>query len=201
VRPILIASNNKHKVGEFEELFRESIHDLARIVTPDSLLKEKLEVEENGTSFGENAAIKAKAFFKAGYMPTFADDSGLEVDILDGAPGIHSARYAGEHGDDVANRHKLIDELKKRGLERTPARFVCVICYIDGEMPSFSKGVCEGYIITEERGEGGFGYDPIFVPDGYDKTFAELSSEIKNKISHRAIAAKKFISYLKMKLA
>lgn len=198
MRPILIASNNSHKVQEFQNLFLEHLPKQARIITPREILSEELEVEETGTSFAANAELKAKAFFKAGYMPCFADDSGLVIDALDGAPGIHSARFGGIHGDDAQNRKKVIEELRKLKLNEYKARFVCVIYYYDGKIPYLSQGTCEGKIILEERGANGFGYDPIFIPDGHDKTFAELPAETKNTISHRAKAAKMFIEYLKM---
>lgn len=198
MKPILIASGNKHKAEEFDAIFKLYAGNKYKIVTPDTIFDKLPDATENGTSFGANARIKADAFYKACYMASFADDSGLEVDALDGNPGINSARYAGTHGDDAANRKKIIDELKEKGLSESTARFVCVICYVDGAIPCFSKGICEGKVVTRESGDGGFGYDPIFIPEGYDKTFAELNSEEKNKISHRSVAARKFISYLEM---
>ncbi len=198
MKPILIASNNTHKVEEFKKMFDTHIPGKIKIVTPNQILKEPLEVDENGTSFAANAQLKAEAFLKAGYMACFADDSGLEIDALNGAPGINSARFGGEHGNDALNRAKVIEELKKLNLEKYVARFRCVIYFTDGKsLPYIASGTCDGEIILEERGENGFGYDPIFIPEGYDKTFAELPPEIKNDISHRAKASNMFVEYIK----
>lgn len=197
MRPIMIASNNAHKIKEFSDLFLEHIPKKARIIQPSDVLTKPIDVIEDGTSFVANAEKKARAFFKAGYMACFSDDSGLEIDALGGQPGIYSARFAGENATDADNRKKVIEELSKLKLNKYTARFRCVIYYIDDtNLPYIANGICEGEIILEERGENGFGYDPIFIPQGYDKTFAEISAEEKGKISHRGKAAMMFINYL-----
>ena len=146
---------------------------------------------ETGTTFEENAAIKAvSASHQIKGSHILADDSGIEVDALGGAPGVWSARFAGENADDEANRSKLLRELQNvSGPEERSARFCCVMVVArDGEVVATVRGEVEGTLTLEERGDGGFGYDPIFIPDGYDRTFAELSAEEKNSISHRARA-------------
>ena len=183
---IVFATNNKNKLAEIEE----------------------------------NAKIKAEYIYNHYGISVFADDTGLEVDALNGAPGVYSARYAGGEGhDSEANMRKLLHELEDK--ENRKARFRTVIAYISAEDPHpntdkkqdtnttnkteeaealLFEGICTGDIIKEKRGETGFGYDPIFQPTGYDKTFAELGHEIKNRISHRALAVEKFANYLKSKV-
>ena len=131
-------------------------------------------------------------------MVALADDSGLEVEALGGAPGVHSARYAGEHASDADRRNLLLFELAKVGTDNRRARFVCAIALAGdgGQVLNISEGICEGVITFSPRGTSGFGYDPLFVPDGYDQTFAELSDSIKNTISHRARALIKLRAYL-----
>ncbi len=147
------------------------------------------EIEETGKTFAENALIKARTVMLATGKPSFADDSGLAVDALDGAPGIYSARYAGENATDKQRIEKLLKELEDVPEDRRGASFICVIAYItpDGEEKIF-KGECRGKIDIAPRGENGFGYDPVFLVPEYGKTFGELSEDVKNKISHRARA-------------
>ncbi len=185
---LLLATNNQHKVEEFAQIFSELNLDI-ELLTPNSINLE-LEVEENGKSLQSNAELKAKAFYEASGIPTIADDTGLEVYSLDNQPGVHSARYAGENCDSSANRAKLINALKS--ISDTSARFRTAICYFDGKVSRFVNGICTGKIIDEERGDGGFGYDSIFIPTNYSKTFAELSSQEKNSISHRGNAVRNF---------
>jgi XTP/dITP diphosphohydrolase len=189
---IILASNNKHKYHEFSEIFKKN-NFKNDILIPNDVYLGGFDVEESGLTFEENAMIKAKAFYEAAGMPAIADDSGLEVDALDFRPGVYSARYAGEHGDDKKNRTKVLNELASLVEPLRSARFRCVICYYDGINSITVDGRVEGKIISEERGEGGFGYDPIFIPEGYDETFAEMTQEEKNKISHRARAINKFL--------
>lgn len=146
-------------------------------------------VEETGETFAENARIKAQAARAFFDLPALADDSGLEVDVLDGLPGVRSARFAGPGATDADNIAKVVGELKRRNLNASPARFVCemVLAWPDGRVID-ARGVCEGSVMTTPRGSGGFGYDPIFVPAGSSLTMAELSPEEKNKISHRGHA-------------
>lgn len=190
---ILLASNNKHKLEEFSQIF-EKVHLPISLITPSDIYLSGFDVEETGNTFEENAEIKAKAFFSAAGMPVLSDDSGLEVDCLDKLPGVLSARYAGRHGDDSANRKKILDEIHKLGTAHLTARFRCVICYFDGVNTIFANGSVEGNISLIERGSGGFGYDPIFIPDGYGQTFAEMPLDEKNRISHRGRAIQDFVS-------
>ena len=197
---ILIGTNNAHKVQEIRDMLPEY-----EIVRPKDIGLE-LDVEENGTSFEENAVIKAKAFAETSGMLTLADDSGLEVSCLDGAPGIYSARYCPKPGaDDRDRRDYLLENIKKSGAERPwKARFVCEIAIVDPEnhRTFLTTGTCEGEIIPEERGNSGFGYDPIFYYPAAGKTLAEMTEDEKNAVSHRGNAVKKAAqllqSYLKI---
>ena len=190
---IVIASANAHKVEEYRELLKDQDVELHSLADYPGFPG----VEENGKSFTENASIKAVAVCKYCDVPAFADDSGLEVMALDGRPGIYSARYA---GNDPARRAKLLKELE--GVTDRRARFVCVIAIaMNGEVIETFEGEVKGTIITEERGEGGFGYDPLFVPDGYDQTFAEMPQELKNKISHRAEAFRKAVEFIEEQMS
>lgn len=153
------------------------------------------EIPETANTFAGNALLKAKFGFEKYGKPCFSDDSGLEVDALNNEPGVYSARYAGEPKSDERNMDKLLHALE--GIENRNACFKTVLAYIDnlGEEYYF-EGKIEGKITIEKRGDEGFGYDPIFIPNGFDKTFAELSLEEKGKISHRALAVEKFIKHL-----
>ncbi len=182
---IFLATGNKHKIKEIEKIFRMDNVEILSI--NDGI--EIPEVEEDGTTFEENSKKKALEIAKFTNMITIADDSGLCVDALGGAPGVYSARYAGEHGNDLDNNKKLVKELQ--GVENRKARFVCVITLAKptGETYSF-RGEVEGDIIDVPQGTEGFGYDPHFFMKEYGKTLAEIP-EIKNKISHRARALEK----------
>ena len=159
------------------------------------------EAEENFTTFKENAIAKAQFYASATGLCTLADDSGLEVAALNGAPGVFSARYAGAHATDADRRLLLLSELAKTGDTDRRARFVAVVAIAtpNGKVLNLSEGICEGTITHAPRGTGGFGYDPLFIPDGYDQTFAELPDTIKNQISHRAralLGTRTFLSQL-----
>ena len=182
---IFLATGNKHKIKEIEKIFKMDNVEILSI--NDGI--EIPEVEEDGTTFEENSKKKALEIAKFTNMITIADDSGLCVDALNGAPGVYSARYAGEHGNDLANNKKLVKELQ--GIENRKARFVAVITLAKptGETYSF-RGEVEGEIIDNPQGTEGFGYDPHFFMKEYGKTLAEIP-EIKNKISHRARALEK----------
>ncbi len=193
---LVLASNNKHKADEYRAMFKNEHFNNLSILTPNELTDMDIEVEETGSTFEENALIKAKHIFHLTKHPCFSDDSGLEVTSLAGKPGIHSARYSGTHGNDKENRQKIISELQKLHTEDWSAQFRCVICFYDGKKEYYFEGICKGKIIDEEKGAGGFGYDPIFIPEGYDITFAEMRPDEKNKISHRAIALKTFQEFL-----
>jgi XTP/dITP diphosphohydrolase len=192
---VLLATGNSHKTREIRTLLGDAweVEDLS--AHPDWP-----EVAETGATFAENAALKAvAASLRAPGVLVLADDSGLEVDALAGAPGVYSARYAGPLADDAANRRKLLAELASRGLlgERPAARFRCHIAVArDGSWLAGFDGVVEGVILSEERGTGGFGYDSLFAPEGYEETFGELPPEVKNRLSHRGMAAEQVAKYL-----
>ena len=180
---IVIASSNKGKIKEIKEILKNYE------VIPYTDLIEPFEIEENGKSFKENAIIKAKAISEK--LPNFivlADDSGISVPILDYEPGIFSARYAGEGASDKDNLNKLINELKKRGIKKTPAFYTAAIALATPYGVFTTHGFMRGEVIDEARGNKGFGYDPMFIPKGFDKTLGELDESIKKQISHRAKA-------------
>lgn len=153
---------------------------------------------EDADTYAGNAIKKARFYARETGVPALADDSGLQVEALGGAPGVISARYAGEHANDADRRKLLLSELATTGSVNRRARFVCAIAIatVTGEVLNLSEGICEGTITFEPRGESGFGYDPLFVPDGYGQTFGELSDEVKNRISHRARALLKLRDFL-----
>lgn len=194
---ILAATSNKHKVEEFRSAF-VPIQEKIQIITLDDIPPFVMP-DETGSSFEENAMIKAKAASAFADMPAFADDSGLEVAALDGAPGIFSARYAGDKASDADRIAKLLREMEGKSSRR--ARFVCAIAlaYRGMEVKTF-RGEVNGSILLDPRGSFGFGYDPVFVPDGYDRSFGELGPEIKDKISHRANALEKIVAFIKNEL-
>lgn len=183
---IIAATKNKHKIEEIQAItgeFGMEVISRADAGIPD------IEVEEDGETFEANSEKKAREIMELCGEITIADDSGLMVDALGGAPGVISARFAGEDGNDLKNNEKLISLLADVAPEERTAKFVSVITllYPDGKK-IVARGECEGHIIYKPKGDNGFGYDPLFVPNGYDQTFAELSGAEKNHISHRAIA-------------
>lgn len=184
---IVFATNNAHKLEEVAAILGDNYEVLS--------LREigcEADIPETSDTFAGNALQKAQ-YVKQHYgYDCFADDSGLEVDVLDGAPGVYSARYSG--GGSEANMDKLLHNLT--GKINRGAQFRTVIALLIGEDTHFFEGIVRGTIIDERRGEGGFGYDPIFVPEGYDLTFAQLGSEVKNRISHRAKAVEQLADYL-----
>lgn len=187
MQQLVIASNNAGKIREISELVAEvellSLKDIGFTQ----------EIEEPFHTFEENALAKASAIYQFCGKNVFADDSGICVNALHGAPGVDSAHYSGSR-DDEQNLQKVLSEL--RGAADRSAFYKAVICLIwEGEVYYF-EGICEGTILEEKRGEGGFGYDPIFIPDGYDMTFGELPLNIKNQISHRGKAVKKMVNFL-----
>ena len=191
---ILIATRNRGKLREAQEL----LSDLPFCLRSLNEFPETGEVEETGVTFSENASLKAEAYAAQTRLWTLADDSGLEVDALGGAPGIYSARYAGAGATDAERIARLLEELRDVDEHARSARFVCAIAIADpgSNIINVSLGECEGRIAREPRGAGGFGYDPIFIPDGYDESFGQLSSEIKARISHRARALQATRSFL-----
>lgn len=182
---LLLATRNQKKKAELQQILQGMAVD---IITLEDL-PELPEVVEDGQSFEENAIKKARQTARLSGYPCLADDSGLMVDALGGMPGIYSARFAGEPADDQKNNDKLLQMMKDVAEEQRTARFVCVIalCTPSGQVQTV-KGSCEGKIAIKPSGQGGFGYDPLFIPQGYQESFACLPAEIKNTISHRARA-------------
>jgi XTP/dITP diphosphohydrolase len=186
---IIFATMNKGKIKEVEEIMRNnSSGSPIDFITLIDLLNVP-EIIEDGNTFEENAKIKSGIIFKTYGIPTMSDDSGLSVDQLDGKPGVYSARYAGENATDEENNEKLLRDLKNYS-EPHHAKFICSAVYYDGMKFLSAYGEVKGRIIKHPRGMNGFGYDPLFLPDGFNVTSAELSLEEKNKISHRAKAFK-----------
>ena len=183
---IVAASRNRHKIEEIEAITKKFGMS---IISRDEAGVPPVEIVEDGETFEENSFKKADEIMKLCGKITLADDSGLMVDYLGGAPGVYSARFAGEDGNDEKNNEKLLKLLDGVPAKGRTAKFVSVITmvYPDGTVLS-ARGECPGRIITVPTGDGGFGYDPLFVPDGYEKTFAQLTPEEKNAISHRAAA-------------
>jgi len=190
LKTIFLASGNPHKIEELKQMIQPlGIELKSTLDFPDAH-----EVEEDQPDLKGNALKKARYWFNETGIPSLADDTGLEVDVLNGAPGVYSARYAGENVTYDENVEKLLQEME--GESNRKARFRTVIAFLDGSYEHLFEGVCEGEITTQRKGEKGFGYDPVFQPAEYDQTFAELSAEEKNKISHRGLAFQKFLTYL-----
>jgi len=192
---ILIATKNVGKIKELEKLLADlpvqlrSLYDFPNAIEP----------EETGATFAENARLKANSYALQTGLRAVADDSGLEVEALNGAPGVYSARYAGVDATDAERIEKLLKEINETSASIRRARFVCAmaIARATGEIEFVAEGICDGKIAQMVRGAGGFGYDPIFIPDGFSATFGELSGDIKQQISHRARASFKIIQYLR----
>ena len=191
---IVVATKNIGKVRELKELLADLPFQLKSLNEFPNII----EAEETGTTFTENAVIKARSYALQTGCWSLADDSGLEVEAMDGAPGVFSARYAGEDAGDWERIAKLLYELDKTQGTRRSARFVCAMAIADekGEVKFQAEGICQGKIALSPSGTNGFGYDPIFVPLGFEQTFGELSDETKQQISHRARAVKKIIAFL-----
>ena len=182
MKKLIVATGNTHKTEEIGAILGAEYE-----VSDLSLYPDLPSVEETGTTFLENATLKAVQISEQVEGIVLSDDSGLEVDSLDGAPGVYSSRYAGEDGNDAANNSKLLTELQ--GVKDRTARFRCVMVLAKaGERLAYFDGAVEGRIIDRKKGCGGFGYDPLFMPEGYDQSFAELGEAIKNSMSHRARA-------------
>lgn len=195
MKQLIVATGNSHKVAEFESLLAGCGFEVCSAAVCGGMP----EVVEDGDSFAANAALKARALkvIAPDSAWVVSDDSGLEVDALDGAPGIYSARYAGDSASDGENLDKLLRELKGVSLTERTARFRCVLCLIDAEgVEHYFDGSCEGRIAPSSSGNQGFGYDPAFVPNGYLQTFGELGDSVKSKLSHRALAVESLRLYL-----
>ncbi|MDI6402383.1 RdgB/HAM1 family non-canonical purine NTP pyrophosphatase [Balneolaceae bacterium ANBcel3] len=191
---IVLATANPSKIKEINEMMAGSGY----VARAFSELIGEVEIEENGITLEENAEIKARYVSDATGLPALADDTGLEVDALGGDPGVYSARYAGPGCSSEDNRKKLLEALSSYSdPKKRTARFRTALAFIDGMVSRQFDGICEGVITTEERGTGGFGYDPIFQPGGYSETFAEMDSGEKNRISHRGRALEQFLAYLR----
>lgn len=194
MKKLILASNNAHKITEIKAILKDIDIDVRSLADEDI----DIDVVEDGKTFEENAKKKAEEIYKfllkRGEKDFFvaADDSGLTVDYLNGAPGIYSARYAGEHGNDAKNNEKLLNELKGVPKEKRTAQFVCDIAMFTEEGNYYNvTGEVKGYIVEELYGKGGFGYDPLFFYEPFNKTFGEALPEEKNKVSHRANALNK----------
>lgn len=192
---ILVATNNAGKIKELNEFLADLPIELFGL----KHFENTFEPAETGATFADNAILKANSYALQTGFRALSDDSGLEVEALNGAPGVFSARYAGENATDAERIFKLLDELAATDNKSRRARFVCAMAIADetGEIKFLAEGTCEGKIALKPRGANGFGYDPIFVPDGYEQTFGELSSAIKGKISHRAQAIGKIMRFLR----
>ncbi|WP_010678337.1 XTP/dITP diphosphatase [Bacillus timonensis] len=188
MKEIMIATKNRGKVKEFRDLFASKGIDVKSLLDFPNIE----DIEETGSTFAENAQIKAEAIAKKLNIPVISDDSGLAIDYLDGRPGVYSARYAGEHKNDFDNLNKVLNELQGVPDEQRTAKFHCALALaIPGEKTQIVEGTCEGIITAKPVGENGFGYDPIFFVPEIGKTMAELSKDEKNQISHRGVALRK----------
>lgn len=185
---LIIASNNAGKIKEIRQMLPgielRSLKDIGFVE----------DIPEPYHTFAENAAAKARTIHLHSGSNTFADDSGICVPALDNQPGVHSARYAGEHADDDANLRKLIKEML--GKEDRRAYYKAVICLVWNDEEHYFEGTCHGTLAESPAGDGGFGYDPIFIPEGYTQTFGELSPEVKNSMSHRGEAVRKMVAFI-----
>ena len=190
-RKLVFATNNAHKLDEISAILGEKVELLS--------LKDihcDIDIPETSDTLEGNAMLKAEYIYEHYGLDCFADDTGLEVEALNGEPGVYSARYAGGEGHKAeANMQKLLQNMQ--GIQNRKAQFRTVICLITNGKKHLFEGVVKGEIIKEKRGDSGFGYDPIFMPQGYEQTFAELGNETKNKISHRALAVEKLCRFLK----
>ena len=194
MQSLLLATRNPGKVKEITSILEGSGWSLCSLAEFDGVESP----EEIGDTYSDNAILKARSYALASGLSALADDSGLEVAALDGAPGVLSARYAGQGASDANRRELLLSELAKTEDKDRNARFVAVVAIAapDGTVLNVSEGICEGTITFAPRGHGGFGYDPLFIPNGYDQTFAELPQDLKNRISHRALALIKTRQFL-----
>lgn len=191
-KKLILASNNAHKLQEIREILGNDCHILS--------LQDigcHANIPETAMTLEGNARLKASYVYEHYHEDCFADDTGLEVEALNGAPGVYSARYAGDGHDSAANRRKLLKDMNCQTDRR--ARFRTVICLIENGEEHLFEGEVKGQILDEERGSFGFGYDAVFMPDEYDRTFAELGETVKNKISHRAKAVEQLCRYLRKK--
>lgn len=181
---LLLATRNPDKIKEIRQILGGMNIQIQSLLDFPSAP----EIVEDGTTFEENALKKARAAFAHTQLPSLADDSGLEVFYLNGKPGVLSARYAGEHATYDDNNRKLLRALMGTMPDQRRAQFRCVVAFVAPAIEKLAEGICHGVIAEQPRGSGGFGYDPLFIPDGFEQTYAELPSEVKNRISHRGKA-------------
>ncbi|CDQ18222.1 XTP/dITP diphosphohydrolase [Halobacillus karajensis] len=194
MKELIVATKNEGKVEEFRSMFSKYNIAVKSLLDIDR----SIEIDETGSTFEENATIKAEEMSEYLGLPVVADDSGLEVDALNGKPGVYSARYAGIEKDDDKNTEKLLKNLEKVDDQKRTARFVCAVAVArPGEKTFVERGTCEGTIARDPQGTNGFGYDPVFIPEGSTRTMAEHSSDEKNAISHRYHAIEKIEEWLK----
>jgi XTP/dITP diphosphohydrolase len=197
---VVLASGNRGKLAEFEALLDDSGFDLAVVAQRELGVTD---IEETGATFVENALLKARHASRLTGLPALADDSGLCVAHLGGAPGLYSARYAGTHGDAAANRNKLLHALEGVPLAERGAFFICVLVLLrdaDDPAPLIAEGRWHGSVLEHERGDGGFGYDPLFLPTGSTQSAAELEPALKNRLSHRGQALAALRAQLELSL-
>ncbi len=189
MKKIVFATNNKHKLQEVKAILagKADVLGLADIGCND-------DIPETGNTLEENALLKARYVYEKFNTGCFADDTGLEIEALDGRPGVYSARYAGEPTNSVNNMEKVLHEME--GISNRTAQFRTVIAFIEKDEIQLFEGIVKGKIAEKPEGNGGFGYDPVFIPEGYEHSFATLSPEMKNSISHRARAVAKLSAYL-----
>jgi XTP/dITP diphosphohydrolase len=195
VKKLILATSNKGKVREIKELIADYE------VIPYTDLMDAFEIVEDADTFKENALIKARAVYEAlgeSDAVVLADDSGISVDALDGAPGIYSARYGGEDASDKDNLYKLIEDIQAKGVKESPAHYTAAIAIVTKDKERTVHGWMHGTAITEAKGDGGFGYDPMFIPLGFDKTLGELDNAIKKELSHRSQALQLALKVLKV---
>lgn len=186
---LLFATHNQHKLEEIQQLIIPSVE----LVSLNELRFSE-EIDETGTDLTENALIKAQTIYRRFQLDTFADDTGLEVDVLNGEPGVYSARYAGEEKNSVANMQKVLSLMQ--GQTNRKARFRTVIALIYKQQEFLFEGIVNGEILEAPMGQGGFGYDPIFKPEGFDQSFAQMNAATKNSISHRGRAVEQLINFI-----
>lgn len=194
---LIIATHNVGKLAELRDILSAQVAG----INPDTIVTAQQwdvpDVKEDGTTFAANALLKARAVAQATGLPAVADDSGLAVNIMGGSPGIFSARWSGRHGDDEANNRLLLAQLSDIPERRRGAQFVCAAAFVSPSgFEHIADGVMKGRLLTEPRGDGGFGYDPLFLPEGYDRSAAELSADEKNAISHRGQALQALASVI-----
>ncbi|HXG37664.1 MAG TPA: XTP/dITP diphosphatase [Bacteroidota bacterium] len=196
MKQLVLATRNNHKIAELKTLLNDTG---VEILTLDNFPNHPPLVED-GTTFQENALKKARTVFRYTKLPALADDSGLEVFFLNGRPGVYSSRYAGENATDEQNNAKLLAEMRGVAPRRRRAQFRAVLALVGPGYEELAEGICLGKLAEAPRGTNGFGYDPIFIPDGFAKTYAELTTEEKNRISHRAKAAETMREIIKKRL-